>query len=65
MQKEEDNFLTMQQIKLKNEKEIELKKEINYRKREIVKNNIEAKKEAKIKQNQFDAQIMKEQKKVK
>jgi len=65
MQKEEDNFLTMQQIKLKNEKEIELKKEINYRKREIVKNNIEAKKEAKIKQNQFDNQKMKEQKKVK
>jgi len=64
MQKEEDDFLLQKQLQEKKDKEIELKKAINYKNKETIMLNIEAKKDAKQKQKQNDAKQFKELKKV-
>jgi len=64
MEKENDDFLLQKQLQEKKDKEIELKKAINYKNKETIMLNIEAKKDAKQKQKQNDAKQFKELKKV-
>lgn len=64
MQKQEDQFSLKQQLKEKKDKEIELQKEINYRLKVQLENSIKCKKDEKDKLIKFEANVLKEQRKV-